>query len=233
MPDIPTPSLERLGAASGVLAVALLVVLLMVFPAPPAADEEIADIARAVAADELMLRIGDYVGVLMGGAWLLFGIAVAARLRRAEPAGGAWWIVALVGITAATAVGLVGNVLGIMLVRAVGHGLTGDELWTIYSGDLVGFVQGIPLAIFMLGAGLGTRSTGVFPRWTGLVALTAVPLLVVGVGSIAGREVDGGAFVLPLMLAYVGMIVWTLAVCVALWRQHPAVHRTEPAPSPA
>lgn len=96
----------------------------------------------------------------------------------------------------------------------------------------MGFVQGIPLALFMLGAGMGTRATGVFPRWTGFIALAAVPLLVVGVASIAGREVDGGPFIFPLMLAYLGMLVWTVAVCVVLWR-HPAGARAELAASTA
>lgn len=231
MLESSTRSLDRLGAISGAVAITLLFILLMAFPAPPAADESIATIAQAVADDERMLLFGGYVGVVMGGAWLLFGIAVAARLRRAEPAGGAWWMVALAGITASTAVGLIGNVVGIMFVRAVGHGLSGPELWTIYSGDLMGFVQGIPLAVFMLGAGMATWSTRVFPSWTGVAALTAVPLLVVGVASVAGREVDGGVFVFPLMLAYLCMIVWTLAVCVSLWR--PSVPRPKPAPTAA
>ena len=93
-----------------------------------------------------------------------------------------------------------------------------EALWTVYSGDLVGFVQGIPLALFMLAAGVVSRDTGVFPRWTGLVALGTVPLLVLGVGSVAGREVDGGPLVLPLMLGYLGTLVWTVAICVVLLR---------------
>ena len=218
MPDSTVRSLDRLGAFSGIVAVALLVAILMFIPALPAADEPIADIAQAAADDKQMLLIGDYLGVLMGGAWLLFGVAVADRLRRSDPGGG-WSTVALAGITASTAVGLVGNLFDVVFVRAVGHGLTADGLWAVYFGDLVGFVQGIPIALFMLGAGMGTRAAGVFPRWTGIVALAAVPLLVVGVASLAVREADGSPFILPLMLAYLGMLVWTVAVCAVLWRR--------------
>lgn len=228
MPDSSARSLDRLGAVAGCAAVALLIAILMAFPAPPAADEPIADIAQAAAADKQMLLIGDYLGVVMGGAWLLFGVAVAGRLRRSEPAGGGWWIVALAGITASAAIGLLGNLFDVVFVRAVGHGLTGDELWTVYFGDLVGFVQGIPLALFMLGVGMGTRATRAFPHWTSIVALIAVPLLVVGVASIAGREVNA-PFSFPLMLAYLGMLVWTIPVCLVLWR--PAAARAELAPS--
>jgi len=230
MPDSSAHSLDRLGAVAGAVAVALLTALMMFFPALPAADEPISTIAESAAADRQMLLAGDYIGALMGGAWLLFGVAVARRLRRSELAGGGWWIVALAGITASAAVGLLGNVFSIMLVRAVGHGVTSDELWVVYSGDLVGFIQGIPLALFMLGAGMGTRVTRVFPRWTSIVALAVVPLLVIGVASIAGREVDGGPFTFPLMLAYLGMLVWTIPACVVLWRR-PAAARAELAPS--
>lgn len=232
MYDGPARSLDRLGAAAGVAAVALLVALLMFFPSLPAADESIATIVRDAADTKQMLLIGDYVGLVMGGLWLLFGVIVAARIRRAEPDSGAWWMIALAGITASAAVGVLGNVLSVMLVRAVGHGLSDDALWAIYSGDLVGWAQGIPLALFMLGAGLGTRATGVFPRWTGILALVSVPLLVVGVAGIAGPEVDGGPLVFPLIVAYLGMVVWTVAVSVVLWRR-PAVAPAGPAVSPA
>jgi hypothetical protein len=159
-------------------------------------------------------------------------VVVAARLRRAEPTGGAWWMIAIAGITASAAIGLVGNLFSVMFVRAVGHGLGDDALWTIYSGDLVGFAQGIPLALFMLGAGLGVRETATFPRWTSFLALASVPFLVVGVASIAGPEVDGGPFIAPLILGYTGMLVWALAVSVFLWRR-PQAHAVGVVATPA
>lgn len=232
MHDSTLRAFDRLGAAAGVVSVALLVALLMFFPSLPAADESIATIAGEASNTKQMLLVGDYVGLVMGGLWLLFGVVVSARLRRAESAAGAWWMVALAGITVSAAVGLVGNLFSVMFVRAVGHGLSDDALWTIYSGDLVGFAQGVPLALFMLGVGFGTRATGVFPRWMGILALTSIPLLGLGVASIAGREVDGGPFILPLMLAYLGMLVWTIAASVVLWRRpvaHPFGVMTTPA----
>ena len=66
-------SFDRLGAAAGLGAVALLVALLMFFPALPAADEPVREIAQAAADDEQLLLAGDYVGAVMGGLWLLFG----------------------------------------------------------------------------------------------------------------------------------------------------------------
>jgi hypothetical protein len=98
--------------------------------------------------------------------------------------------------------------------------------------DLVGFTQGIPLALFMLGAGLRIRETAALPRWTSFLALASVPFLIVGSASIAGREVDGGPFTVPLMLAYLGMLVWTVAVSVVL-RRRPTVRHVEVVTTPA
>ena len=79
---------------------------------------------------------------------------------------------------------------------------------------------------------MGVRATGVLPRWTGFPALAAALLLVLGGGSIAGREVDGGPLVAPLMLGYLCMLVWILRASASLWRGPGAV-TAEAAPSPA
>jgi hypothetical protein len=213
--DSSAHTLDRLGAAAGLAAAALLVALLMVFPAPPAADEPIATIAAKTADNSQALLAGAYVSSLAGGALLVFAAAVAARLRRRETV---WWIVALVGMTAAVSLDFVACLMTVVFVRAVGHGVDGSALWIGYGGDDAGFLVGVPYAVFMLGAGMGIRVTGVLPRWLGLTALVSVPLFVVGAASVAGREVDGAPFVFPLMLAYLAISIWTAAVSVALWR---------------
>src|SRR5207247_109701 len=93
-------TLDRLGAASGVAAVVLLISLFTVFPALPAPNKAIAEIARSARQDADGLLLGAYVGTLLTGTLLVFGAVVAARLRRAEGAGGGWWLVALAGIGA-------------------------------------------------------------------------------------------------------------------------------------
>jgi hypothetical protein len=201
MSDGSARTLDRLGACAGFATVALLVAVLMFFPALPAADEPITSIAGEAARNANAILWGAYAGALLGAALLAFGAILSARLRVAEGAGGGWWILALAGVTAASCFGAVSDLMNVVFVRAVGHGLAGDGLWTAYGGDLVGFFQGAPLAVFLLGAGMGIRATGAFPRWTGIVALAASALFIVGTGSVAGREVDGGPLVFPLMLA--------------------------------
>jgi hypothetical protein len=126
----------------------LLVALFMVFPSLPAPDHGIAAIARKARDSSDALLLAAYVGALMSGALLLFGAALAARLRRAEGAAGGWWLVALVGI-GATSIGIVGNALSLVFVRAVGHGAGRSELWVGYGADhwlgILSAAGGLPL----------------------------------------------------------------------------------------
>ena len=57
-------------------------------------------------------------------------------------------------------------------------------------------------------------------------------LLLVGAGSITGREVDGGPLVAPAMLGYLGMFAWILRASVALWRSD-RIRVAEPVPASA
>lgn len=225
-----TRSVDRAGAAAGVASVVLLVAIVMFIPALPAADEPIEGISRSAAENVSAIQFGAYLGALLGGAMLTFGAAAAARLRRADGRDGGWWIVALGGMTAAVAIGSASDLLNVVFVRAVSHGATGNELWTAYVGDLAGFLQAVPYGVFMLGIGMSIRVTGTFPRWTGFLGLAGALLLVAGGGSIAGREVDGGPLVAPLMLGYFCMLVVILRISVSLWRDATAT-AAEPVPS--
>jgi hypothetical protein len=227
MNDRSNQLLDRVGAAGGIASVLFLVALFTVFPSLPAPDESIGEIARSAQENNDGLLLGAYTGALMTGTLLLFGASVVARLRRAERGSGGWWLVALLGI-AATAIGIVGNALEIMFVRAVGHGATGDALWVGYGADhWLGVLTAIPLALFLLGAGMGTRATGMLPRWLSWLSIVLVVLFLAGAGSITGDEVDGGILGLPLLVGYLGLLVWIIAASLSMLRPHGA------APDPA
>jgi hypothetical protein len=211
--------LDRVGAAAGIAAVLLLVALFMFFPSLPAPDHGIAAIARKARENSDALLLAAYVGALMSGALLLFGASLAARLRRAEGSAGGWWLVALVGI-AASSIGIVGNALAIVLVRAVGHGAHGSELWVGYGADhWLGVLTAIPLAVFLLGASMGARATRTLPRGVAWLGIAASALFVAGAGSVTGDEVDGGILGLPILLGYLGLLVWIAAVSVVMLRR--------------
>jgi hypothetical protein len=217
MKDRSERSLDRMGAGAGIAAVALLVSLFTTLPALPSPNKPISEIARSAAAHRDGLLAGAYLGALLSGALLLFGAVLAARLRRAEESGGGWWVIALCGI-AGSAFGIVGNVLTVVFVRAIGHGASGNELWVGYGADhWAGVLVGIPLAVFVVGAALGARETRALPRWLVLLGTVVALLLAVGAGSVMGNEVDGGVLGSVQLLGYVGLIVWIVGVSASLW----------------
>jgi hypothetical protein len=218
MSDSSERTLDRIGALAGLAAVLLLFSLFMVLPALPGPDEPITAIAASAVDDGTALLLGSYLGALMAGALLVFGAAFAAALRRAEGPGGGWWVVALAGI-AGTSVGIAGNAMAASFVRAVEHGVRGDALWVGYSAEhAFGTLVAVPLGVFLLGAGLGARATGMLPRWLAWGALAVAVALVVGAASIAGNELDGGPLGVPLWLGYLALLVWILATSVVLRR---------------
>jgi hypothetical protein len=219
MTERPEATLDRLGATAGVIAVILLLALFMVLPALPAPNHGIAEIASSARENRDGLLGGAYIGTLFTAALLVFGTCLSARLRRAEGATGGWWLVSLVG-TAAVATGIVGNALTITFVRAVGHGVDGEALWIGYGTDhWLGVLIAVPLAVFLLGAGLGARRTDILPRWLVWLAIAAATLLAVGGASVMGDEVDGGVLGGVLLLGYAALIVWIVGASVTLWRR--------------
>jgi hypothetical protein len=212
--------LDRIGAAAGIAAVILLLLLSMASPALPPPNHPIGEIARSARVDADGILRSAYLGTLFSGALIVFGASVAARLRRTERAGG-WWILALAGI-AGTAVGVFSNALVITFVRAVAHGAGGDALWIAYPSGPDGVEIAVPLAIFFLGAGMGTRATGALPRWLAWLGVGMSALFVIGAGSVTGDEVDGGILGVPLFVGYVGLVIWIVAASVSMVRPRSA-----------
>ena len=211
-------ALDRLGAVSGAAAVLLLLALFTVLPALPAPNKPIVDIAESAKDNTQALLWGAYLGALFTGALLVFGAAVAARLRRRDTAGSGWWIVALLG-AGATSIGIVADAVVITLVRAVGHGANGTALWVGYGTDhWLGTLVAVPIAIFLIGAGLGARESGALPGWLSWLAIVLAPIFLIGAASVTGDEVDGGPLGLALLLAYVGLLVWIAGSSYCLMR---------------
>ena len=225
-------SIERVGAVAGVVSVVLLVSLFTVFPSIPAPNKGVDKIARSATADRGAHLLAAYFGTLLSGALIVFGAAVAARIRRAD-SGDGWWIVALAGVTAAGAIGFVSDALVIVLVRAAGHGIHGDVLWLAYGGDhWIGALTGVPLGLFLVGVGVGSRSARLLPGWLSWAAIVLAAAFVVGAGSVTGDEVDGGPLGVLLFLGYLGLLIWIVSVSVILWRR-PVPMRVSALASPA
>jgi hypothetical protein len=206
-------SIDRVGAAAGFAFVLVFVALITSAPALPAPQHTITAIADSARDNRTGILVGVYLGMLLTGALLVFGGAVVARLWRAEPNAGGWWILAMAGL-AGTAVP---DVTIAQFVRAVQHGASGDELWVGYPVSPDGVAGAIPLAVFLFGVS-GGRSGGALPRWLSRLALALSAMFVVGAAGVAFDEF-GGPLGPVLLLAYLGMFVWTLGTSVVLWRK--------------
>ncbi len=217
MNDRSDRTLARLGATSGIAAVILLLAIIALTPAIPPPNHSLGDITRSTTEDADAILRGAYLGMLFSGLLLLFGASIAAWLRRAERATGGWWIVALAGI-AGTTVGILSNTLAVTFVRAVGHGTTGKALWTGYPSGPDGVLIAIPLAVFLLGAGLGARASGALPRWLSWLAVASAALFAVGAGGVMGDEVDGGVLGMFLVLSYLALLVWIVGSSISMLR---------------
>ncbi len=210
-------TLDRFGAAAGIAAVILLVAIITVSAALPPPNHSLADITRSASDDSAGILRGAYLGALFSGTLIVFGAAMA-RLRRSEGAAGGWWIVALAGI-AGTSVGLVFDMLLIMFVRAVGHGVHGDALWVGYPSGPDGVLIAIPLAVFLLGAGIGARETRALPGWLAWLGIGLAAAFTIGAAGVAGDEVDGGVLGFFLLLGYAGLLVWIVGSSISMLRR--------------
>jgi hypothetical protein len=222
-------TLDRVGGASGIAAVILLLALIMATPALRPPNHSITEITQSARENADGILRGAYMGMLFSGALLVFGAALAARLRRAEGSDGGWWLVALAGI-AGTSVGIVSNTLVITFVRAVGHGAGGNALWVGYPSGPDGVLIAVPLAVFLLGVGLGARTSSMLPRWLAWLAVALAAMFVLGAGGVMGDEVDGGILGAGLVLGYAGLLVWIVGSSVSMLRRPASL---QPAPATA
>jgi hypothetical protein len=217
MQDRPDHVLDRVGAVAGVAFIVLFVGIVALGSALPAPEHSMTEIERVAHARQDGILLGAYLGMLLTGALLVFGAVLAARQWRAEGSQGGWWLVALAGL-AGTAVGLVTDMTVITFVRAVEDGVSGDALWVGYPPGPDGFLIAVPLAVFLLGIGLGARTSGAVPGWLGWFGLVLAVLFVAGAGGVTGDRVDGGPLGAVLVLGYLGLLVWVAASSVVLWR---------------
>ncbi|WP_140404154.1 hypothetical protein [Nocardioides sp. XL1] len=194
---------------------ALFVAIIGFTPAIPIPSESIDVIASGTQEHSLGIRLGLYLAALMTFALIVFASAVAVRLQRAGS--GDWWM--LCGVGAATlSMGLASEGDVLSFVRAVGHGVRGDALWMSYPPAPDGFGMAVPAGVFLLGAGLGGLASGAFSAWLCRLAVVLSGGFLAGGAGIVGNEVDGGPFGLVLVLSFVGMWVWTVAISIRLWR---------------
>ena len=213
----PRRTVDRIAAVAGIAMVATFVAIITTSTALPPPNRAMSSIEHVAAGSSGAVLRTTYLGQLMSGTLLVFGFAVAARLRRFDTSGHGAWLIALGGM-AATSVGLATDQSTVTFVRAVGHGLTGDALWAAYPSGPDGVVICVPMAVFFLGVALCGFLDGAVGRglsWS--AAVLCVAFLIAG-ASVTGDEVDGGLLGVFLLVGYFGLMIWTVVLSVQMWR---------------
>lgn len=190
-----------------------------------AADEDWTDWA---ADNRSRSGIGAFLTLLAGVAFLHFAGTIRSVLGRAETSAGGSAQLARVAFAGAV-VGTAGIAMAIvMIAAATSEGADADPVvsravTTASAGPYL--VAAMGFAALLGSAGLLTLRTGVFARWTGIVALLgAVAFLVTFLTLIAGTGEDSvfGYGFLPGVLA---LVTWSIATSIAAYR---AVATTAP-----
>jgi hypothetical protein len=166
-------------------------------------------------------RIGAFVMLLAGFVFLHFAATIRPALGDAEARAGGSVQLARVAFAGAIT-GIAGMVMAIVIISsATTEGADADPVVTraIASSSAGPFLlSAMGFAALLLTAGLLTLRSGVFARWTGVVALIgAVGFLVAFAAVLSGLGEDSlfGFGFFPGVLA---LVVWSIATSVARYR---------------
>ncbi len=122
---------------------------------------------------------------------------------------------ALVTMAAASSEGANANPV---VTRAVTAGAAGPYL-----------VAAMGFAAFLMAAGVLTLRTGVFARWTGIVALAGALSFLVTFLTVLDGTTDGSPFGFGFFPGAVALVTWTTATSVATYRSRQASGGVAPA----
>jgi hypothetical protein len=221
-PDTLPQAWQRLLALSGV-AFALLLLFGWFLSGGDAPDYGAADEVWTDWADDnrLRSRIGAFLILLAGFALLHFAGTIRSVLERAETTARSSVQLAHVAFAGAV-VGATGIAMAIVTVAAASSvGADADPVVsravaTATAGPYL--VAAMGFAALLGSAGLLTLRTGVFSRWTGVVALIgAIAFLITFLTLLAGTDKDSvfGYGFLPGILA---LVTWSIATSIARYR---------------
>lgn len=223
-------STERLGAVAGVAFVVLAVIGAFAAGSPPKFDDPASEIVSFFRDNHDSVIFG---AILMGIAsplfvWLVAAIALTLRAAGQTAWAGVAFAAGLVGIGLGTGADAIGGSLAQIAEN-------GDNTLTQSLYQLQGFF--ISKAYFF--AAVTALAVGVaawraaLPRWYAALSLVAVVVFVLG-----GVSLKSSGFLAPLgamqLIAYLGLLVWSLATATVLWMTAPVAEVTRAtAPTPA
>jgi hypothetical protein len=120
----------------------------------------------------------------------------------------------------------------VMLAAAASNGADVDPVVSKAVATAAGgpfLIAAMGFAAFLMAAGLLTLRTGVFARWTGLVALIGAVSFLITFLTVLDGTTDGSPFGYGFFPGILSLVTWTLAASIARYRALAA----RPAEAPA
>ena len=173
-------------------------------------------------------RIGAFAMLLAGFVFLHFAATIRTALGDAEARVGGSAQLARVAFAGAIT-GIAGMVMAIVIISsATTEGADANPVVTraIASSSAGPFLlSAMGFAAFLLAAGLLTLRSGVFARWTGIVALIgAVGFLVAFAAVLSGLGEDS-LFGFGFFPGVLTLVIWSFATSIATYRAVPTTAR--------
>jgi hypothetical protein len=210
---------EKVGAAAGVAFVVLTIVGNVIGGSPPATDDPPAKIVSFFSDNDRAIVVGAVLTSI--AAPLFLALVVALVLRMYAVGQRALAAAALAFGVAGLTLGAASDALyGVLAKLAPG----GDAQLVHGLYELDGFVAARSFwlaAAFLLVTAWAAWARSL-PRWYGLLSLAAAVLLALG-----GASLRTTGFFAPFgemtFVAFLALLVWTLATCLVVWRGTPQV----------
>ncbi|HWB21744.1 MAG TPA: hypothetical protein VG652_02530 [Gaiellaceae bacterium] len=169
-------------------------------------------------------RVSAFAMLLAAFIFLHFIAAIRGALERAEsPARAQLARVAFAG----GLTGIVGTTMAfISIANASSEGANANPIvsravTTASAGPFL--VGAMGFAAFLLAAGVLTLQSGVFARWTGIVALIGAVCFLITFLTILQGPGDGSVFGYAFFPALVALVTWTIAASIASYRTETAI----------
>jgi hypothetical protein len=166
-------------------------------------------------------RISGFLMLLAGFVFLHFMVVVRSVLGSAEsPARGSAQLARVAFGGALTGMAGIATA-SVMLAAAGSNGADVDPVVSKAVATASGgpfLVAAMGFAAFLMAAGLLTLKTGVFARWTGIVALIGAVCFLITFLTVIDGMTDGSVFGYAFFPAILSLVIWTAATSVARFR---------------
>ena len=228
-PDTLPPSWQRLLALSGTV-FAVLFLVGWFASGGDAPDYGASDQDWTAWADdnEWKSRIGAFAMLLAGFVFLHFAATIRTALGDAETRAGGSAQLARVAFAGAIT-GMAGMVMAIVIISsATTEGADANPIVTraIASSSAGPFLlSAMGFAAFLMAGGLVTIRTGVFARWTGIVALIGAASFLVAFAAVLSGLGEDSLFGFGFFPGVLALVIWSITTSIATYRAVPTTAR--------